>query len=147
VANTLDSLGRIAIRRGNVADASALLKRALEIDRTALGEENYQTAVIAANFADVYVTEGKFSDAEPILRHVVRVLEEKRPPGDLNTASARAKMGRCLLGLKLYKEAGEQLSAADEVYEKQAQAQGADIAKVRADLAKVRGWLAAGVPK
>jgi serine/threonine-protein kinase len=112
IAVTLDSLGRIEMKRGKLPAAEADFRRALEIDRSLLGEHNYQPAVMEADLANALLRENHPAQAEAMVRGAVAVLQQVLPAGDPHTGRAQIVWGHCLLALHRDKEAQVQLEAA-----------------------------------
>ena len=57
---------------GKLAEAEALLTRAVDVGRRTLGEEHPRWIGAMNNLATVYGSQGKFAEAEPILQDAER---------------------------------------------------------------------------
>jgi eukaryotic-like serine/threonine-protein kinase len=136
IAFTLDSLGRIAVRRGNLADAQAEFSRALAIDQSLLGGQNYQTGAIESDLGDLYNKESKYALAEPVLRDSVTALGGF-PAGHPLLVQAQARWGHSLVGLKRYSDAEKQLDTAIHFMEASRTPPAAQLQAARQDLVAV----------
>jgi len=137
ISVTLDSLGKIAVERGDFVTAQSDFSRALEGARSLFGDENYVTAVLKADLGDAYLRGGQYTLAGRELRDAVGVLVAKLPPGDAHIGAAQLSWGRWLLGQKRYVEAEKQLTAGYEILAKQAHPPADRIREARQDLAAV----------
>jgi serine/threonine-protein kinase len=115
LAFTHDVLGKLALKRGNLAVAEAEFRRCVEINKSLLGERDYKTAITMSNLASVLVKEGRYLEAERLVRTAVAALTEKPLPGNMNVGIAHMNLGRALLGEKRFKDAEKSLLAAYEV--------------------------------
>jgi serine/threonine-protein kinase len=105
VANVLNELGTVALQHGKFDDAESRFRRMAAIYKSAYGERHYLYALALSNVASVYLARKQYSLAEPMFRDVVRRFSDALSPNDLNTGTARIKLGRALLGQKRYAEA------------------------------------------
>ena len=136
-ALTLDMLGRIVLKRGDAPTAQADFTRALEIDRSVMGDDSPRTAAVEVDLGDTYLQEAKCAEAETILRQAVKVMTASLPAGDLHIAVGQASWGRALLCLRRYPEAEAQLTAGYRNLEKQSRPPLARVQQVRQNLAAV----------
>ena len=137
VALTLDLLGRIALKGGDSEAAQADFNRALEIDRSLLGDDSLRTAIVKVDLADAYIRQGKYAEADAILRPAVKVIVTLFPATDIHVGTAESSWGRALLHLKRYRDAEIQLTASYQNLQKQPRPPIARIQEVRQDLAAV----------
>jgi tetratricopeptide (TPR) repeat protein len=83
VANTYATLGKIYEAQGKYEAAEAPLRKALEICRQAVREENVFEVGCLDDLAELYEAEGKYSDAEPLrkqsLKIATKVMDGKGP--------------------------------------------------------------------
>ena len=84
----LDTLGGIELDRNRPHDAERDFARAAAIDQTALGKDNYQTALIDSDLGEAYRQEKQFSRALATLSESVKTLQATLPAGAFNTAIA-----------------------------------------------------------
>jgi tetratricopeptide (TPR) repeat protein len=137
VALTLDLLGRIALKARDPQTAQADFARALEIDRSLLGDDSLRTAIVKVDLAGAYMSQAKYVEAEAMLRPAVKVIVTAFPATDVHVGAAESSWGRALLHLKRYRDAEIQLSAGYQNLQKQARPPLARIQEVRQDLAAV----------
>jgi tetratricopeptide (TPR) repeat protein len=109
--------------------------RAAAIDQTALGKDNYQTALIDSDLGEAYRQEKQFSRALATLSESVKTLQATLPAGAFNTAIAQRSLGRTLLALHNNRDAELQLSQAYSVFKTQEHPSTADLEEIRRDLA------------
>jgi eukaryotic-like serine/threonine-protein kinase len=69
-----------------------------------LGSEHPDTIASAADLTLAYVSQGKFTEAEPLAREVL-VLNQKKQPDDWQRFRAESLLGASLAGQKKYAEA------------------------------------------
>jgi tetratricopeptide (TPR) repeat protein len=137
VALTLDMLGPIALKAGDPETAQADFSRALEIDRSLLGDDSLRTAIVKVDLADAYIRQSKYAEADAILRPAVKVIVTSFPATDVHIGAAESSWGRALLHLKRYRDAETQLTAGYQILQKQPRPPLARIQEVRQDLAAV----------
>jgi hypothetical protein len=104
---TLDLTKDLAIlldRTGRSALAEPLFRDALEQARLKFGPANPQTAGIMASWGLSLLQQGRWTEAEPVLRDCLAI-REKVQPDDWSTFNTRSLLGGSLLGQKKYGEA------------------------------------------
>jgi tetratricopeptide (TPR) repeat protein len=128
-------LGRIAFKRGDAEVARSDFSRALDIDRSLIGDDSLRTAVVKVDLADVDILETKYADADVLLNPAVRRIAASFPAGDIHIGAAESSWGRALLHLGRYREAETQLTLGYQNLQKQPQPPLARLQQVRQDLA------------
>ena len=97
LANLLDQTGR-------GAEAEPLFRAALEPVRKRFGADDPRTAGIMAPLGLSLIQQGKWAEAEPVLRECLAI-REKIQPDEWTTFNTRSLLGGSLLGQKKYAEA------------------------------------------
>ena len=106
-ALTLDltkDLASLLDRTGRSALAEPLFRDALEQARVRFGPANPHTASIMASWGLSLLQQGKWTEAEPVLRGCLAI-REKVQPNEWTTFNTRSLLGGSLLGQKKYAEA------------------------------------------
>ncbi len=92
----MNELAQVILRRGDTKEAEDLYRRALAIDRAALGNDHPQVAHQTHNLAIVLQNRGAFDEARPLFEEsnalLRRVLGDKHP----DTLDALGNYGRFL---------------------------------------------------
>jgi len=112
IAFTYDTLGKLAVKRANLAEAEADFTRSAEITGKLFGKSDYKTAITINDLAGVLVKEGQYARAEQIVRPAVKALTERPLPGNKSVGIAQLNLGEALLGQKRYSDAETPLLAA-----------------------------------
>jgi tetratricopeptide (TPR) repeat protein len=108
------TLGELAENRGNLAEAETEYVRSVEINQKLFGASGDQTALCASKLAGILVKEGRYAEAERIVRPAVTALTA-RLPGNMNVGVAELNLGEAVLKQKRYQEAVGPLTAAHEI--------------------------------
>ncbi len=132
VAFTLNALAELALRRGKYHAAEANFHRAISIYRALFGENNVHTATAESNLGHVYLKESRNTLAEATLRQATTALDSL-PNGSNYIGLTRGRWGEALLALQRYKEAEQQLHAANELMTAMAHPPG-ELADIRTSL-------------
>jgi serine/threonine-protein kinase len=106
-ALTLDltkDLASLLERTGRGTLAEPLFRDALEQARVRFGPANPQTAGIMASWGLSLIQQGKWTEAEPVLRESLAI-RERNEPDEWPTFNTRSLLGGSLLGQKKYAEA------------------------------------------
>jgi len=115
VAFAHHTLGQLAESHGNLAEAETEYGRSIEIDQKLFGASDYKTAVSTSYLAGILVKEGRYGEAERIVRPAVTALTARPLPGNMNVGFAQLNLGEAVLKQKRYQEAVEPLTAAYEI--------------------------------
>ena len=97
----LHSIGSSFAESGLEAEAEPLLRRALDLSRTALGSGDPFTVLVADDLSETLRFLGRAPEAEPILRGALADLERSPANGAVDLAPAYAKTRRLLGGCLL----------------------------------------------
>ena len=92
--------------------------KALGIEREMLGEENAETLSTGYNLALLYLSEGRYGEAESLLVKVVDAQRRVLSPTDLATSKSLVALGEARLREQKYSEAETPLREAFRSYEK-----------------------------
>ena len=81
--DVLPSMARVQelLKSGKVAEATALLKEVVRTTGLQLGEENPSYAPFAMLLANLYVSQNRFNEADPLFEQALKIYE-KFPPKD-----------------------------------------------------------------
>src|SRR5262249_41153950 len=74
VAMNLNNLAGVVQRRGNVAEAEALYRRAIAIKEQALGPDHADLALALNNLALLLADQGHSSEAEPLYQRALGLI-------------------------------------------------------------------------
>jgi serine/threonine-protein kinase len=141
VAFSYNVLGDLAYRRGDYATAAGDYEHAERIVRSLFGEKNTAAAAYLSNLGKANLKLNRNELAQSEERDAVKYLETL-PPGNPLLGTARARWGQALLAVGDYRQAEEQLTAAERLFAAQPNAPKADVQAANEDLAKVRQWKA-----
>lgn len=100
----LDQLGDIMMQQGRLTEAETTYRELLALDRNRYGSNHVYTAGWLHKVAISLRTQGRFSEAEPLARECLSVLEHEIPDSWLRFCS-QSVLGATLLGQKKYAEA------------------------------------------
>ena len=92
----------------------------LAIYRTAYAGKHYLISIGLSNLASVFMAKKQFARAEPLLREAMAMYAITLPPGHVNTAIGRIKLGRTLLRRGRYKAAESETRGGYDVLQAQA---------------------------
>jgi tetratricopeptide (TPR) repeat protein len=111
---TQNVLGQLLNRRGAFAEAEELLRECLMWSTQKEGPENPMTLRRQDSLAVAIHGQGRFEEAEALLRDAVEIAERLGLDGYCEIPTLRRDFGRCLTDLGRYEDAEEQLLAAYE---------------------------------
>jgi tetratricopeptide (TPR) repeat protein len=97
IAQVLNQLAVLELKREHYADAEKDFTRMLEINRSVYGDRHYVVGVALLNLGKVYAEEKDNARAERSYRDALSRFTEKLPPGHSATAIARAALGHVLV--------------------------------------------------
>jgi CHAT domain-containing protein/tetratricopeptide (TPR) repeat protein len=161
IAVILNNLAELYQDRGRFSEAEPLLRRALEIWENALGSRHpavatgekslidmYLQSVGSdrrgadfagglGNLAALYMAEGRFDDAEPLLRRALTVMVDALGPDHRKVATALNNLATLQLELGRYDEAERLLTRANTIAERTANGDASDAATSLGNLAVV----------
>lgn len=133
----MGDLAYVALQTGDFKKAEADNKREVEIFRTIYGPRHQFTAKALRNLGTVYTAEGRYPDAENVLRQALDIYTQALPSGALNIGIAQVELGRVLLREKRYHEAEPYSLAGYEVIKQQAKPSLDYLRSARADLIEI----------
>ena len=73
----MHSLSEIYLIQQNLTDAEPLLKKALEIKEKLLGSKHASVETLKNNLAALYGIQGKYAEAELLLKQVLATIENE----------------------------------------------------------------------
>lgn len=109
---TLNNLANVLREKGNYAEAGALHRQALALRRKLLGEEHPSVGANLHDLAVLSYLEGEYSEAEIMQQQAIDIFQKSLDPNHWRIQRCRSHLGACLIKLKRYREAEEQLLAA-----------------------------------
>jgi serine/threonine-protein kinase len=107
--NTMGSLANLLREKGNYEEAGALYRQALAMRRKLLGNEHPSMGQNLHDLAVLLYLEGEYAKAEKTERQAIDILQKALEPGHWGIQRSRSYIGACLVKLKRYREAEEQL--------------------------------------
>jgi tetratricopeptide (TPR) repeat protein len=99
------TLGLIHEAQQHYAESETLLRRAVALQETAIGNDHDQTAVTLDHLATVCRDQGKNSEAESLYKRVVAIREKNKPETNLDLADTEQKYAVLLRRLNRADEA------------------------------------------
>ena len=136
VAFALNALGATELQKDDLDNAEQHFKRCLEIYRTIYGDANFRTAVALSNISSVYLKRKDWARAEQGFVDVVQRMTAVSAT-HVNTAIARIKLGRALLGQRKLRQAENHLLGGYEILKSQSNPAVSWLQSAREDLAQV----------
>jgi serine/threonine protein kinase/tetratricopeptide (TPR) repeat protein len=109
VAIDLNNLGKLLVHRGRFAESEPLLREAVFLLEKA---NNAGLAPALGNLGEALTAGGRAAEAEPVLARAVTLGADRLGEKSQDLAKVRVKYGECLLELKRYQEAEEQVLSA-----------------------------------
>jgi serine/threonine-protein kinase len=106
---TLNNLANVLREKGNYAEAGTLHRQALIMRRKLLGDEHPSVGANLHDLAVLSYLEGEYVEAEKIERQAIDIFQKSLEPNHWRIQRCRIHFGACLIKLKLYREAEEQL--------------------------------------
>jgi serine/threonine-protein kinase len=134
VADTVNELGNVASMREHLDEAEVQFRRVVDIYRQVYGDHHYLVAIGLSNVASVRMDKKDYAGAEELFRDVVRRFTETLAADNVNTGTARIKLGRTLLREAKYQEATVETLAGYDILIKQTSPSTSYIRAARKDL-------------
>ncbi|MBX3278639.1 MAG: serine/threonine protein kinase [Acidobacteria bacterium] len=106
---TMNNLATLLRLKGDYRQAELLFQQTLAMRRRLLGETHPETATSMSNLAGVYFDKGDYNEAERMYRQVLDVYLKSLQPDHWMINRTRSLIGGCLIRLKRFREAEEQL--------------------------------------
>src|SRR5262245_151199 len=107
----LNNLANVLREKGNYAEAGALHRQALVLRRKLLGDEHPSVGANLHDLAVLSYLEGEYAEAEKTERQALDIFHKSLEPNHWRIQRCRSHLGACLIKLKRYHEAEEQLLA------------------------------------
>jgi tetratricopeptide (TPR) repeat protein len=136
-AATWNKLGITYDALGRFSDAIRMYGRALTWAARVKGKANHEYGTLLNNMAGVYLEQGRFNEAEPLIRQAAAILSAVLPADDLRLAMARSGLADLLINRGQYRESEQLLNQAIQVFEERP-GLGVDLGIARNNLAVVR---------
>jgi tetratricopeptide (TPR) repeat protein len=111
VAFALDSLGKLAYKRGDLDAAQTYFERSLTISKVLWGDTDFNTGVVKSDLSDAFVGKKQYLRAEELLSQAVSAVTRQPRPGNPSVGVVQVKFGRALVLLKRYRDAEAPLTA------------------------------------
>lgn len=137
VASPLNELGSIALMRDQFDEAQTCFRRMLNIYRSAYKGKHYLIGVALANLGSVFMARKDNARAEPFFREALAMYAQTLPPGSLNEAITRIKLGRALVRQNRFAEAETQTLGGYEILSRQESPTVSWLQSARQDLARI----------
>jgi serine/threonine protein kinase/tetratricopeptide (TPR) repeat protein len=112
VADTLDSLAKIARAQRRLAEAEELAQQGLECEIKAEGMDHFRTGYFRISVATIQIKRGEYAEAEAQSRAAIAVLQKTLPPDHPYIASAEYHLGVTLLATHRPSDAEQYFRAA-----------------------------------
>lgn len=112
VADTLDSLAKIAREQHRLVEAEDLAREALEREIEAEGMEHFRAGYLRTTLATVQIERGEYAEAEAQSRAAIAVFQKALPPDHPYMASAEYHLGVTLLATHRPQDAEQYFRAA-----------------------------------
>jgi serine/threonine-protein kinase len=109
LAATMNNLGTLLAARGDYAGSESLHRQALAICRKEWGEDHAEVGTSLYNLANLFYLKGQPAEAEKWQRQAIAVYQKTLQPEHWMIQRSRSHLGACLLKLKRFREAEEQL--------------------------------------
>ncbi|MGH9849481.1 MAG: tetratricopeptide repeat protein [Blastocatellia bacterium] len=106
---TMNNLANVLREKGNYAEAGVLHRQALQLRRKLLGDEHPSVGANLHDLAVLSYLEGEYVEAEKTERQAIDTFQESLQPDHWRIQRCRSHLGACLIKLKRYREAEEQL--------------------------------------
>jgi len=138
VASALNDLGRFLVRRrGDASGAEPSFREAVSVYAALRGPTDPWTAIVRGNLADALFWQGRYREAEAMVREVISALEAGGAPA-ARLGQPLMDRGMALMKLGGYAEAGPVLRRALEIERANRPADDRDVARAEAALG---AWL------
>jgi serine/threonine-protein kinase len=112
LATTMNNLATLLRDKGNYKDAELLFWKALEIRRRKLGEDHQEVGTSLRNLGGGFYLKGEYDKAEKFQRQAIDVYQKSLKPDHWMIHRSRSSLGECLVRLRRYREAEEELLTA-----------------------------------
>jgi tetratricopeptide (TPR) repeat protein len=137
IAVTWNKLGMAYDALGRYPEAGRLYGRALAWVARAKGKTSPEYGTLLNNLAGLYLEQGRFDEAEPMIRQAAAIGTAVLPADDVRLAVVRSGLADLLIKRHKYRESEQLLDQAIRVFEKQP-GMGRDLGIARNNLAVVR---------
>ena len=107
-----------ALRVGDLERAEVEARKSLELHVEIHGGKSRYAAEPMTLLARILVKKGRYTEAEPVLRHALEIREQQLPPRNWETAKTRSVLGAALAGLGRFEEAEPLVLAGYEIITK-----------------------------
>lgn len=124
-----------ALARDRFDEAEAAFGRMASIYRSVYSGKHYLIGIALANLGSVYMARHQNARAEQLYRDALAMYAQTLPPGNLNEAITRIKLGRVLLRQKHFQNAEPETRVGYQILSKQASPSVTWLRQARADLA------------
>ena len=121
--------------QGNLDEAEADFRRQAEIYKSVYGDKHQQYGTALANLAGVYADRKDFTKAEQLYRDALKLYTAALPPGHMNIAITRVKLGSVLLREGRYSDAESESLAGYDLLTQQTTPPAKWVRAARTDLA------------
>lgn len=111
VAITLNSIGAMDMRLGQMSDAQKNVEKAVAIAKELSGDNSEVSYSAMTNLAEIYIHQGKLGDAEPLLKEALKMEESAKEPDTM-------MLGKTLNDLATLYLYQKNLKGAEEAYRK-----------------------------
>jgi len=109
LATTIHNLATLLQEKGNYEEAGALFREALEMRRKTLGNEHHEVGTSLHNLAVLLYLQGQYDEAIRTERQAVGIYQKSLQPDHWMFHRSHVYIGACLIKLKRYPEAEEEL--------------------------------------
>ncbi len=116
-SSVMSTLAHVYAAEERWEEAEVLATEALETHRRIQGEEHPDTLMFMSDAGRLYIDRGLFDKAEPLVAGAVAGANESLPKGHRWTGVCLLHLGRCLTGLKRYREAEDALQEGYRILE------------------------------
>jgi tetratricopeptide (TPR) repeat protein len=107
----MNELAELLREKGNYKEAGTLCRQSLAIYRHLLGDEHPSVGDNLRDLAALLYLEGEYAEAEKTERQAIDTYQKSLAPERWKIQRCRSALGACLVKLKRYREAEEQLLA------------------------------------
>ena len=104
VAETLNSLGTVQLRRKQYSNAEGSLRGSLTLMETLYGQNHTEVAAVLNNLGVVYLAEKKYAEAEQVLQRSLRIYRAILAAGDARIAGAAFNLAQLYLDQERFAE-------------------------------------------
>jgi len=108
---TMNELAKLLREKGNYEKAEALCRQALAMQRKLLGDKHPSVGDNLHDLSVLLYLEGEYAEAEKTERQAIDIYQKSLVPEHWRIQRCRSYLGACLVKLKRYREAEEQLLA------------------------------------